>query len=192
MACENTTIENNQIVDVSDIAIVLFASPGVTQASRIANNTIVSAGLSTNAPISSDPSTANPGGSSLDYTGTVFDNNTFWTGPYTTFDFGIEAGGREFQQPQNDSDGTGAVYTNNTTGNLSARVRAGIAVSGMLNVTITNDSAHPLNLIPVDFPEGVPAANCPAGDVIVDEQNGHASGTYPRPVTFDGNLDGCA
>ena len=41
IACENTDIENNQIVDVSNIVIVLFASPGVTQASRIANNTIV-------------------------------------------------------------------------------------------------------------------------------------------------------
>ena len=190
MNCEGLIIEHNDIVDVSDIGIVLFATPGVTQHSRIANNTIVSAGLAINAPISSDPSTGNTGGSSLDYRGTVFNENTFWTGPYTTFDFGIEAGGREFFRAKDDSNGTGAVYINNTTGRLSARVRAGIAVAGMLDVTITNDDSHPLHFIPVTFAPDTPAASCPGGQVIAEASVGYASGTYPTP-TFDGNFDDC-
>lgn len=191
MNCEGLDLEGNSIVDVSDVAIVLFASPGVTQHSKITNNTIVSAGLSINAPISSDPSTGNPGGSTLDYNGTIFRNNVFWTGPYTTFDFGIEAGGREFfATAANNSDGLGASYVNNTTGWLSARVRAGIAVAGMLDVTITNDDDHPLHFIPVGFASGSPAAVCPGGGVIVEASVGHASGTYPTP-SFDGNFDGC-
>jgi hypothetical protein len=63
ISCEGLDVENNEIVDVSDIGVVLFAAPGIAQRSRIANNTIVSAGLSTNAAISADPSTGNPGGS---------------------------------------------------------------------------------------------------------------------------------
>jgi hypothetical protein len=163
----------------------------VTQQSRISNNRIVSAGLSTNAAISSDPSTGNPGGSALDYCGAIFKDNLFWTGPYTTFDFGIEAGGREFFiSPEDNSDGSGATYINNTTGLLSARVRAGIAVAGMLDVMITNDDHHPLNFIPVSFASATLAAVCPEGHVIAEASTGHASGTYPTP-TFDGDFAGC-
>lgn len=190
MTCENATISNNAIVDISDIGIVLFTSPGVIQSSTISNNVIVSAGGSINAPISTDPTTGNTGGQLFDYSGTSFNTNTFWTGPYTTFDFAIEAGAREYHPAAQNSDGTGAKYVNNTTGTLSARVRAGIAVTGMLNVSITNDASHPLNVTPVTFPSGTPAANCPSGAVIVDALDGHASGTYPTP-TFNGNLDGC-
>jgi hypothetical protein len=191
MSCEGLDIENNDIVDVSDIGVVLFAVPGITQRSRIANNTIVSAGISMNAPISSDPSTGNPGGSVLDYSGAVFSNNTLWTGPSTTFDFGIEAGAREFFfLPNKNSDGFGAAYLNNTTGWLTARVRAGIAVAGMLEVTIANDETHPLNFLPVTFESGTPAAACPSSSVVAEASDGHASGTYPTP-TFDGDFDGC-
>jgi Domain of unknown function (DUF4214) len=191
MNCEGLDVENNSIVDVSDVGIVLFATSGVRQHSKISNNSIVSAGNSMNAAISSDPSTGNPGGSSLDYTGTVFENNMFWTGPYTTFDFGVEAGGREFfVLPINNSNGFGAMYINNTTGWLSARVRAGIAVAGMLDVTITNDESHPLDFIPVSFASGAPAAVCPGGAVIVEASVGNASGIYPTP-SYDGTFDGC-
>jgi hypothetical protein len=190
MACEGLNIRYNNIVDVTDIAIVLFASPAVTQRSTIMNNVIVSAGISMNAPISSDPSTGNPGGSSISYAGTVFTGNTFWTGPYTTFDFGIEAGAREYFPTANNSDGSGATYIKNTTGTLSARVRAGIAVAGMLKVTITNDSNHPLQFIFVSFPPNTPAAGCPGGAVISEAAQGDASGVYPAP-TFNGSFDGC-
>jgi hypothetical protein len=191
MQCEGLELENNDIVDVSDIGIVLFAAPGVRQHSKIANNTIVSAGISTNAAISSDPSTGNLGGSALDYRGTIFRDNVLWSGPNTAFDFGIEAGAREFfLSPANNSDGFGAVYVNNTTGILSAQVRAGIAVAGMLDVTIINDEHHLANFNPVIFPPFAPAADCPAGQIIVEASLGHASGLYPTP-TFDGELDGC-
>jgi hypothetical protein len=193
MLCEGLDVEYNNIVDVSDIGIVLFALPGVTQHSTIANNVIVSAGNSMNAAISSDPSTGNPGGSSLSYSGTVFKENTFWTGPYTTFDFGIEAGAREYFSTADNSDGSGATYINNTTGKLSAQVRAAIAVAGMLNVTITNDSSHPIVVVLANFPSGTPAASCPSVLVITESSVGHASGTYPTPSssTFNGNVDGC-
>ena len=191
MACEDLDIEDNGIVDVTDVAIVLFATPGVTQHSRIAHNVIVSAGHSTNAAISADPSTGNPGGSSLDYNGTVFRENRFWTGPYTSFDFGIEAGGRPFfRLPADNSNGSGASYLDNTTGSLSARVRAGIVVAGMLDVTLSNDTRHPLDFSPVTLAPGAPAALCPGGQVIVEASTGNASGIYPPP-SFDGDFDGC-
>jgi Domain of unknown function (DUF4214) len=190
MQCENLDIESNDIVDMSDIGIVLFASPHVPQASKIRNNRIVSAGNSMNAPFSADPSTGNRGGQMLDFTGTEFQNNVFWTGPYTTFDFGIEAGAREYFHASENSDGKDPVYINNTTGILSARVHAGIAVAGMLDVTIQNDADHPLNFILVPFPPGKPSAKCPGGTVIAEKSIGHASGRFPA-ASVDQDFDGC-
>ncbi len=191
MRGENLDIENNQIVDATDIGIVLFATNGTTQASTIKNNTIVSAGNSMNAPISADPTTGgNTPGSVLDYSKTTFSTNTFWTGPVTTFDFGIVAGARERFPSSTATNGSGAVFTNNTTGSLSARVRAGIAVAGMLNVSITNDGSHPLSFILVTFASGQPAANCPSANVIAEVAEGNASGTIPTPY-YDTNFDGC-
>jgi hypothetical protein len=191
MRCENLDIENNQIVDATDIGIVLFATNGTPQASIIKNNVIVSAGNSMNAPISADPTTGgNTPGSTLDYSKTTFSTNTFWTGPSTTFDFGIVAGAREWFSSSQATNGTGATFTNNTTGSLSARVRAGIAVAGMLNVTITNDSSHSLSFNLVTFASGQPAANCPGARVIAEVAEGNASGTIPTPY-YDSNFDGC-
>jgi hypothetical protein len=191
MRCENLDIENNQIVDVTDIGIVLFATNGTPQVSTIKNNTIVSAGNSINGPISADPITGgNTPGSTLDYSRTTFSTNTFWTGPNTSFDFGIVAGAREWFQPASEANGTGATFTNNTTGSLSARVRAGVAVAGMLNVTITNDSSHPMTFILITLPSGQPAANCPSATVIAEVAEGNASGTIPAPY-HDSNFDGC-
>ncbi len=191
MQCENLDIENNDIVDVTDIAILLEGSVTVTQNSEILHNTIVSAGNSMNAAISTDPTTANTiptEGQYVCFGGAWFEGNTFWTGPYTTFDFGVEAGAREFfrttdprQVDGNCANGSGPVYKNNTTGTLSARVRAGIAVAGMLNVTISNDGSHPLNVQSVAFPALTPAAACPGASVIAEEAEGHASGSYPAP-----------
>lgn len=191
MRCDNLDIENNNIVDVTDVGIVLFSKDGAKQSSTINNNTIVSAGSSINGPISSDPITGdNTPGSTLDYSGTTFSNNIFWTGPNTSFDFGIVAGAREWFPTSKNTNATGAKYINNTTGSLSARVRAGIAVAGMLNVTISNDSSHPLSFILITIPGGQPAANCPSGNVIVEASTGNASGTFPTP-DVNTNFDSC-
>jgi hypothetical protein len=191
MQCENLDIEDNEIVDMTDIGILLEGSVKVTQNSQILHNTIVSAGNSMNAAISTDPTTGNAiptQGQFVCFGGASFEENTFWTGPYTTFDFGVEAGAREFFQTTDPrqvdgtcADGSGPIYKNNTTGTLSARVRAGIAVAGMLNVTIANDGSHPLNVRSVAFPALTPGAACPGASVIAEEAGGHASGSYPVP-----------
>jgi hypothetical protein len=199
--CENADIENNDLVDMTDEAIVLQGSVKATQASKVIGNTIVSAGNSTNAPVSTDPTSGNQApaaGQYVCYAGTTIENNTFWTGPYTTFDFGIAAGAREYFRPDYPRqidiscplDGPGPVYKNNTTGSLSARVRAGIAVAGAMNVAVSNDDEHPMHFIFVTFPSRTPAWLCPSGAVIVERSLGHASGTFPAP-TVDGDLDFC-
>jgi len=216
MYCENFTITNNSIVDMADVAIVIFgtAVAGTTQDSTITGNTIVSAGNSMNAAIATDNITAisftgpvvngnNTPGTGQQYpcfAGTTFTNNTFWTGPYTTFDFGIMAGGRPFFAAPRLADATctgaqageGPTYTNNGTGILSAQVKEGIMVDGMLNVTVTNDGVtNPYTFVPnaALFPKGLPARACPA--TMVEMQAGDSSGSIYLPTTSTVNIDSC-
>jgi hypothetical protein len=197
--CENADIEGNQLVDMTDEGILLEGSVLVTQMSKVIGNTIVAAGNSINAPVSTDPITGNvppTAGQYICYSGAVIENNTFWSGPYTTFVFGIEAGSRESFQAGRDVDiscpfdGAGPVYKNNTTGTLSANVHAGIAIAGAQNVTITNDSQHPLNFQYVALPYQTSGWACPSGPVIIEQVVGHASGTFP-PATVDADFDFC-
>jgi hypothetical protein len=85
-----------------------------------------------------------------------------------------------FKLPADNSDGFGVTYINNTAGLLSARAQSGIAVAGMVKVAIVNDRFHPLNVIPISFAPGAPAALC--SDLIVLASVGDTSGTYPTPT----------
>jgi hypothetical protein len=215
MYCENLTISNNSIIDMSDIAIVLMSTSvaGTTQNSTITGNTIISAGVSTNAPIAVDATTAvtftgplvngnNTPGTNQQYpcfAGTTMTNNTFWTGPYTTFDFGIMVGARPFFAAPRLYDSTctgtqaglGPTFTNNGNGILSANVQEGIEVDGFQNVTLTNDGvANPftVTLSPKLFPAGLPAYQCPSTMVLL--QAGDSSGNLPA-ATCTKNIDSC-
>jgi hypothetical protein len=91
--CENAVIGGNnptvdlgnQIVDATDVAIVVFGIPSATQHSTVQKNTILSAGNNAWGALIADPGTD---GASKDFTGTLFDSNIFWTGPYTSFAIG--------------------------------------------------------------------------------------------------------
>jgi hypothetical protein len=201
---------------MGDIGIGIFgtAVAGTTQDSTISNNTIIAAGNSLNAPLTTDNITAiNFTGPTVNgnltpgtgqqypcFAGTTFTNNTVWTGPYTTFDFLIMAGGRPFFAAPRLADATctgaqageGPTYTNNGTGILSAQVKEAIMIDGMQNVTITNDGVtNPMNAIVNSnlFPKGLPARACPA--TAVEMQAGDSSGSVYLPATGTGNIDSC-
>ncbi len=178
--CENSDVENNQIVDATDAAIVTFEASTVAQKSKVANNTILSAGNSIYWGIDADPLTTTYGHNNLSFSGSSFDHNTLWTGPNTHFDIAVAAGTREIFG-DNANTGTGASFTSNTTGSLSARVTTGIAVAGMLDVNIADNSFQFVR---------VAANSCPDADVAAEVAAGHASGTIPSPYT-DTLFDNC-
>jgi hypothetical protein len=197
--CENADIQGNQLVDMTDEGILLEGSVIVDQASKVIGNTIVAAGNSINSPVSADPITGNvqpAAGQYVCYSGTIIENNVFWSSPYTSFVFGIEAGSRESFAVARDVDiscpfdGPGPIYKNNTTGTLSANVRAGIAIAGAQNVTVTNDSQHPLTFQYVQLPYQTSGWACPGGPVITEQVVGHASGTFPA-ATVNADFDFC-
>ena len=53
--CENSDVENNQVIDASDVAIIIFNASPAIQKSQVRNNTVVSAGNSVNGALGADP-----------------------------------------------------------------------------------------------------------------------------------------
>jgi hypothetical protein len=168
IACENATVTHNQIVDATDVGIVLFRSSPQNQRSQIRFNTVLSAGNSAYGAMGLDglydQSTTHP------FNGASMSDNTFWTGPNTHFDIGISVGTRPWFGNRLDP-GTGAAVNNNTTAGIRAIVGTGIAVSGMYNATVQGNDLL-LNVQAV--------SNCPHVNFGIDA-DGYAAGGNFQP-----------
>ncbi|WP_328996090.1 DUF4214 domain-containing protein [Kribbella sp. NBC_01245] len=177
--CDNTLIEHNQVVDTTDVAIIIFPpnSEG-PQRSEVRYNTVLSAGNSGYGAYAADGLfTKVP---APDFTGSTVHHNLFWTGGRTHFDVGLVVGTRAWFGGRSQS-GIGASFTDNTTGTVPARVAAGAAVSGMLDVTVLR------NTLTVEF--AAEASPCPQAVVGASVSAGFASGDI-QPYT-DVLYDSC-
>ncbi|HEY0557006.1 MAG TPA: DUF4214 domain-containing protein [Thermoanaerobaculia bacterium] len=178
IACENADVENNQIVDATDVGIVLFRAYPAVQKSLIKNNTILSAGNPSYGAITLDPLSDTAG---ADYTGSSVQDNVLWTGPRTHFDIALSVGARPWFGA-GATKGTGASVTGNNTGTLSAIADSAVAVSGMLSAYVQN------NAITADLQNTCGCPNDPAHPTITtvsvgaSVSSGWASGTI-QPYT---------
>jgi hypothetical protein len=173
-------VTGNEIVDATDVGIVLYRVPEGTQASKVSGNTVIAAGRSAFAALAADP-LFDAGGRTFGFGGSTFTRNTLWTGDRTHFDIVLAAGTRPWFGDRADK-GTGAAFVANTTGSLYARSANPIVVSGMLDVTVRDNT---LRARPTQ-PE-----TCPAyGGVVASRADGWASGEIQGPVT-DAPLSGC-
>lgn len=132
LACENTTAEFNETIDATDVHIVVFRSHPAVQRSLVRSNKALAAGNSSYGGIVLDP--LGPGGATYDFTGTLIDNNVFWSGR-GHYDIGLSVGTRAWFGT-NSAMGTGATVTNNSTGTERAICDVCIGISGMLNTTV--------------------------------------------------------
>jgi hypothetical protein len=169
VACENATVENNTVIDATDVGIVLFRAYPADQRSVVADNTVLSAGNPAFGGIVADPLSSSP---TVDpsFAGASVRDNTLWTGPATYFHIALSVGSAAWFASPNI--GSGASFTGNTTGSQSANVTEGIAVSGMLNATVTG------NTLSVNLGRH---GSCPQAGIAVDPQLG--SGTIQSPNT---------
>jgi hypothetical protein len=185
--CEHATITGNQVVDATDVAIVVYRNTATSgQSSVVQGNYVLSAGNSMYGGLGFDPlyenSLTNP--VTFDFTGSSISQNTIWSGPDTHFDIGITDGSRAWfaGQPNITADtGTGASVTDNTTGTQTARVQTGVGINGMLKTTVTGNS--------LKF-DHVTSGNCPKADYAAAITAGFASGTF-NPTPTDVSFDGC-
>lgn len=164
ISCESTLVQDNQIVDATDVGIVLFRAHPAVQRSLVRNNRILAAGHSAYGAISVDG--LHGRGTKPDFRGAVIDGNTFWTAPGTHFDIGLAVGTRAWFGPPADL-ASGVSVTDNTTAGIPTRVDSGIAVSGMLDAHVAGND---LDLILVDV------SRCPTAAVGASVIAGWASG----------------
>ncbi|HVX45515.1 MAG TPA: DUF4214 domain-containing protein [Mycobacteriales bacterium] len=185
--CEHTTIDRNEIVDATDVAIVLYRSapetgPQTIQKSTAEDNRILSAGNSAYGGLVHDPLFIKAGQHvrTMDFTGAAISRNTLWTSPNTHFDIGLGAGTREWFGA-NSHTGKGAAITGNTTGRLTARVQTGIAVDGMIDADISGNTARWAHAA---------IGHCPDVDFAAAISTGYASGAF-SPTPQDRAFDRC-
>jgi hypothetical protein len=171
ISCENTLVENNEIVDATDVAIVIFGSVLTPQRSIAQNNRILNVGNSAYGGLVYD-SWKNDA-AQVDFSASAMNNNLLWSGPSVHFDIALAMGSRPW-----DGDSTnrafGAKMLNNTSGISKINVDTGISVSGMTNTTVTGNTLDMTHLN---------VNTCPTVDVAAALSAGWASGTIQAPVT---------
>lgn len=182
-ACESTLIQENEVVDATDVGIIIYRSTPATQKSIVRNNRVFSAGNSAYAAYCADPLKVTQDEPSLErnFTGSMIQNNTLWTGPNSHFDIALAVGTRAWfgdpgVNPDPSATGIGATFTGNVTGPLSARAGSGIGVCGMRQATV---QSNVLSISLIEYP-------CPKPYVWACVMSGFASGNI-QPYT-DVNL----
>jgi hypothetical protein len=133
VACEGAMVEGNDVIDATDVGVVLFRSTPAVQRSLIRNNRVLSAGNPAYAALAIESGTDT--GTNPNFTGARVSDNALWTSADTHFDIGLAVGTRPWSGSRSEA-GTGVAFTNNTTNGLTAVVGTGIAVSGMYRATV--------------------------------------------------------
>jgi hypothetical protein len=181
VGCQNATIEGNQIVDPTDVGVVLFNSYPNVQQSIVSSNTIVSAGHSAFSALAYDTYyVTSPPAPSPSFAGASITSNTLWSSPNSHFIIGLAVGSLAWWGDRQSSGiyadiGSGASATDNTTAGILTNFGEGIAVSGMLSATVESNTFTG-TLIPQSY------TNCPIGNVLASVSAGYASGSI-QPYT---------
>jgi hypothetical protein len=190
IGCENTLVKGNQIVDATDVGIVIFTAAPATQKSTVTGNTIVSAGNSAFGALAFDPLYSPAYPENPNFTGASLNGNSVWSSPTTHFVIGLAVGSRPWFGTQiringvvsTGNIGYGASATNNTTEGVETHFGEGITVSGMDSATVQGNtfSATP---IPQSW------TNCPIGNVLASVLEGLASGSLQAHSAVE--VNGC-
>jgi hypothetical protein len=198
VSCADTTVSENRIVDTGGTGIALYPGTAVPheqvpQRSRVVANTVLSAGVSMYAGIVADPRFYLPGrgiARSYAYSGATISRNVIWSAPNTHFVIGISAGSRPWYAGAavvGPNGGWGLTLSDNATGPVGARVRAGIAVSGLHDIHLTTGDTVWLH----DGVPGKPGNACPAADLVLSAR-GVITAAHPAAIDYTvADLDGC-
>jgi Domain of unknown function (DUF4214) len=177
LGCENTVARYNEIIDATDVGIVLFTAHPAVQRSTVEYNTVINAGNSAFGGLAFDPLSGRSG--DPDFSGASLSNNTLWSAPDTHFIIGLSVGSRPWFV--NGHIGTGGTANGNTTAGITTRFGAGIVISGMRNATVQSN---------VFTAAGIPQSwtLCPTGNVLASVSAGLASGSIQsyQNVTVNG------
>jgi hypothetical protein len=189
IGCENTLVQGNQIVDATDVGIVVFTAAPATQKSLVTNNTVVSAGNSAFGALAFDPLYSPAYPAKPNFTGASITGNSVWSSPNTHFIIGLAVGSRPWFGTHSVINGVvstgnigyGASATRNTTAGVLTRFGEGITISGMDSARVQSNT---FNATPI--PQTW--TSCPVGNVLASVA-GLASGSLQ--AYSDIEVNGC-
>jgi len=190
IGCENTLVQGNQIVDATDVGIVVFTAAPATQKSLVTGNTVVSAGNSAFGALAFDPLYSPAYPVNPDFTGASFTGNSVWSGPDTHFIIGLSVGSRPWfgthavinGVASTGNIGYGASATSNTTAGVLTNFGEAITVAGMDSATVRSNALR-TRPIPQTW------TSCPIGNVLASVSAGLASGSLQ--AYSDIEVNGC-
>ena len=164
VGCENALVEDNSIIDPTDVGIVVFRAGSQTQKSKVRFNRILSAGRSAFGGITIDP-LRNEGSASYNFTGTEVERNQVWTGPSVHLGVGISVGTRPWFG-FNSNSGFGARVQSNHSGTHQLRANNAIIVSGIRSAFVLGNSFNYVKTA---------VSSCPIAEVLYDSFNSAGS-----------------
>jgi hypothetical protein len=183
IACENAIVADNEVIDATDVAIVLYTASSTaataTQQSQVRYNRILNAGNSAYGAIGADP-LADRQGVPHSFAGSSINNNTFWTGD-GHYDIALAVGTRAWFGSASNL-GYSASFDANTTGSESAAVDIAIGISGMGDVWVQN------NVLLVLVRDSI--STCPGGNIVASVTAGWTWGSIQGPYS-DVNIPHC-
>lgn len=190
IGCENTLVRGNQIVDATDVGIVVFTAAPAIQKSLVTGNTVVSAGNSSFGALAFDPLYSPAYPVNPNFTGASFADNFVWSSPNTHFIIGLAIGSRPWYGAHAIINGVtsagnigyGASATGNTTAGVLTRFGGAITLSGMDSATIQSNVFR-AKAIPQTW------TNCPIGNVLASVSAGLAGGSLQ--TYSDIEVNGC-
>lgn len=179
LGCEHSTVTGNQIVDPTDVGIVVFNAYPATQQSAVTGNTVISSGNSAFGAYAFDP-LQNRSAGPPDFTGAAISNNVLWSGPNSHFIIGLSVGSRAWFAAG--EIGRGAAAIGNSTAGIQTNLGAAIVVSGMDSATVQSN-------VFADAPIPASWTACSIGNVLASVSAGLASGSIQPYV--DVGVSGC-
>jgi len=137
----NSSITNNQIIDATDVGVVLFpgsgSSPNVN--TSVSGNQFLQAGNSAFAAANFDPLPGSPP-TTYSYTGSSINSNTLWDSKGAHYHVVFSLGSRAWFGPNGNIAANGAVQNNTVPSGRNTRSVLGVSVDAMTGATVSGNS----------------------------------------------------
>lgn len=191
VACIGVEVRRNEIVDIPDIGIVLFAVNGTRSDAVILENIVFNSAMPSNGAIGLEPLQYPTLMPNFDFSNVSVSRNIIWTSPSPNayLDIVFSLGTRAFwgipgfpnSSVGYSRTGSGGTFTYNTSDDGTGspqkiNASSGFLVSGEVGVTVLNNTLS-LNLRKWNF-------NCPVGALVLSRTSAYASGSFDQPITY--------
>ena len=188
IGCENSVVRGNEVVDATDVGIVVFSAAPTVQKSMVNGNTVVSAGNSAFGALGFDPLYGPQYPAHPDFSGASISRNRLWSSPSTHFVIGLAVGSRAWYGADfaingvrsTGNIGFGASADGNTTAGVRTYFGEGITVSGMDSATVQGNTFS-------GAPISQAWTKCPVGNVFASVRAGLASGSVQEHSDIEVN-----